>query len=663
MTIAKYYILSRALEDKYLSHQEVNEIMGSLFDESNPTTQVNTTDYLHLKETIINYQQAAAKDKSWEIQYEDKTDAQKVSYLLKNFPGNLEHYRSVLAKNGLSNVTVPEDLPVIEINYFEQDPNQNSIFRVDFSLDGTNYIFDVDTTFTFATQGFLKEDPLNGAIFADVMTSLMNLYQTSFLSDNETGQFSSLMAYLSPYPNPAMDLTSMLQKLGLLSGPETNFLMAPLSTDRGQKVESSFQIPLRADSSIQTLKLTQVLAQVREIVGDEILNVLKDHGIQMGFFDFKDILSEHQTKDLFRAHSSFDMVAIGAGLYAHEIKNILIDTNYPVNAMVLATIHEIGHALNFLIQDQSNLAPFYVEGSETINSPDAVHGYQITGAQRNLFLITMRQKNRWSNLPSAYGGSNQAEWFAEIFTHYMLEKTGRSDLLKERIDYNPLSLQSLFVIDPIAYLLVDKIVDTVSHRNQDSKSFSDLLEKGINWNFITGVDNYFLAPSQTISGKDVWSKVLSERSLNPNTPSISLQLFVNEWKTRPLSQIYATQTEEKYTLEMLIQDDFKLFSSFYTKKNPYLPDKHSNYEMKEFVERLVDAKAIQIVCEMKWQAKTKEDKIQVLLKNKIINQQALDAFCAQLTILNPEEVSAALNPNDLISEVALAYEQSAGDQK
>lgn len=660
--IAKFYILSRALEDKNLSHEEVCEIMGSLFDEANPTAQVNVADYLYLKQTIAHYQLAATKDKSWEIQYEDKPDAQKVSYLLKNFPGNLEHYRSVLAKNGLLDLSIFDTLPEVEINYFGQDSNQKALFSVDFNLDGVNYVFDIDMRRAINDQSFLKEDPMNGVVFADAMTALADLYQTSSLSDTETEQFSNLMTYLSPYPNPAMDLTNMLQQLSLLPGPQTNYLVTPPSVQRGQKVESSFQIPLRADSSIQTLKITQILVQVREIVGDEILNVLQENGIQIGFFDLKEILSERQARDLLRDHSSLDLVAIGMGFYEHGNKAILIGTNYPVNAMVQATVHEIGHALNFLTQDKSNVSSSFFEGNENINSPDSVVGYEITGAQRDLFFSMASQKDRWFNFPSAYGSSNQAEWFAEIFTHYMLERAGRSDLLKERIDYNPQSLKSLFVVDPIAYLMVDKIVETVEQRGKDQKSFSDLMEHGINWNLIIGIENYYFDRARTVPGQNPQQSVFDEKTRNPGEPSPTLNSFTGDWRAKPLSQIYKTQLPQKVTsLEKVLQDDFRYFTSVYTRKNPYLPGKDGNYEMKELVGRIIDARAIQIACEIKWVAKTRDDKIQVLLKNGIVNQDALDSFCDQLTILDPDEVRDLLNPDDLISEVELAYRQSVGE--
>lgn len=95
-------------------------------------------------------------------------------------------------------------------------------------------------------------------------------------------------------------------------------------------------------------------------------------------------------------------------------------------------------------------------------------------------------------------------------------------------------------------------------------------------------------------------------------------------------------------------------------QNLFLPDSQGNYPMKPLVERFADFSLIQLACKMS-KATSREERISIfrghlfLGVGTLVNRAALEMLYKTLRYLDPKDVDAIINPDNLIDEVALAH--------
>lgn len=457
---------------------------------------------------------------------------------------------------------------------------------------------------------------------------------------------------------PGADLTVITEQIMQASGSDTEVFVNMHSTPEDVVVDANFPLTVTSDGSLIPINGKKTLDTVHSILGENLLSFLHDSGIQISFCDFSERASLRQLHPNTEARSALDYMATPQGVYDHHNRMIFINSQFSnTDDLTYTLIHEIGHAVNFMIQNNANVRTSFFAASDAARNPEGVHAAEITGAQNDYFFLTLQSSTNGSGFPSVYGSSNTAEWFAEMFAMTMLEHAQRFDLIRAKIDFNPGAEYSTFLVDPIGSLMISKIIETINNRATDPESYAGLMQSGIDARLWVECDDYFFKHG----GEKAYDAAVKELTTDRTQPSPSLQAYQTSWKTVRLQDIYAKPAQRLPSFEDTVRHEFQLRVIGRSTMRDYLPDANGDYFVKPYALRYTDFKAIHIACVIK-SKKTREDKAKVLFDNGIHNQESLDYFLKTLTVLSPEEVEPYLNPNDLISEVSIFYEQALDEQ-
>lgn len=687
-TVAKNLFLARIASDGVLSQKEFQGLLDLVFDAKDSFAQVDLATYALVDRFIDGDADNEGLIKTGKVTFSaddpftsgtDEDNKHILHYLGSGFPGSLASFRSRLHRYfGITLPAFDTPLPELTPTRFTRDAKNPALYHFSARVTGTapdtgeayaqDHSFDYDTSKPWAEQAFYTSgDPVKKAAAADIMDCLaaeLNLPQAErkFLTPEKTTLFEEFNLKTTGFPNNGRDLTAIMKAQAELVGPECDLInnhSEPFPAAQ-RLADAPSPIPAYGDGTGPTLELRAAYDEARRIVDDGVLSFLTENGVTIGFYDFDGLSRQMQVKTAAQGHAEHDLLGDGpAGLFDPKSKKIFIDTGQNPDFTVIAIVHEMGHAVNQLIQRRNSEIETYVVTNPMNGTTQEMTGHEFTGTQKSIFLDNSYvMDEKMSGWDSQYAASNEAEWFAEKFLYVMLERGGRLDLLKHLPDHNPLLELSPLLVDGQEYLLMRKIVQTLDEAAAKPENLRLLVERGID-------DALWESCWQNAVYYDVWhdgdktgGKLGTIRAqLKAGKTSSHLNNIQWDWAGQNLTDLYAATPSED-----IFQDDFyrEEIKTLWERRNDaeiragFMPDGDGSYAMQWLADRLPDMKAVHVATQIERTDLSLEAKGKILFENGIADEASLGFFCQGLTSLEPEQVKPVLGKPELLA-AASAY--------
>jgi len=671
--IASSYILDQIFRDDHLTNREVNQLFSIVFDENNPTDQVDFQEYNNVVNYLKNSQVNEIYNDLSGVSFEDENESyytdpaiqchsdhplvgkivcpelrpepqnrEKLKLLTKSFPGSLEHFRNKLALNQFTPLEL-ESLPTVSLDFIYKDPDYEDVYHIGGIVnnpDGTqhNIEFTYYTAASYGEQDFTA-DPVKESLFGDIHKLLYDLHKANELTVEETSDFVD-------FANATREYGSANYNTNYSTHNQVEYFNTFWQPNEEDLLPFKLAVNTYSDRSIHFSGVLDIYKNVESILGHEILSLLDENGYSLAFIDFDHHANNRQLEV---KKPSFDNSTDNAGYITQEHRYIYINTNSNKQNTIITVIHEIGHIINKIIQ-QNNEYCFKIVPNEQSEHDDVTLSCSILGEQREEFIYRLASEDPYIHQPTEYSLENEKEWFADFFTLFMLEKSSRHDLLKLKFDRNPSTDKSIYLTDNLMYLIMSKMVQVINDRSQNPESFSHLLEYGFD-----GLTSSAIKFDQHHGYKFPFNRIEDELHRHDVPQSHTLKKLDRAWEA----------VSYKNTLENSDIEFFDIYGElaidhFNNREDPFIQrmylNPQSNEEDMSAFTYYSDFYAIEIACRMA-QAQSRREKVIILMHYGLTNSEELDAFLDGLTALDTAEVHDVINPNGLILETQEEHAQ------
>lgn len=686
--IARNSLMQDLTKDRILTPHEVGRILGLLFDDTRPTAQVDLDTY----RTVDARLEDAFEDGYEIVDPTPGDEFNENSYLLQllchSFPGCLKDFRDDLLEiYGIPLPRLDESLPVITLERFERDGENPDLLHIEVAVDGAAkpLVFDLANqrwhedplaSLLRATGDAVREDTLREDTLDLLFALSRRAREQGGLSAEHLLLYSALMQARHPYALVGDRAARYVDNKPRWLGPECEEVRGQYeafsAAERLLGIESP--VPIYDDGSAPKATVTWLVGELKAIFNDGLWDFLAESGASLGVFDFGVLADRGQETYSGQKRTIYDFVADIAGRYIHNHKTLWVDTRSGPEAMLYTAVHEVAHAINELV-DQKNLIPLEVDNPAPIRLGEGrppSYEYATTGAQPELFYERVNTPPGYTffdRLPSAYAAENGYEWLAEFMTHYYLERSGRLDLLDYQPDHNPLARLSPFLVDPTAYLLVDKITQTLIRRDTDPAAFDMLLARGIDDHLVFACKAFVAkevskdvradSPEKgvSVSAYQAIQAELQAPAAAPHSPT--LQRIREAWAQKKVVDLYALPWPPDYDSHPLAT---AVRHTFETRADPatqalFIPAADGEWPMRKLVERFGDYYAVYIAVQLARADWGILERARFLSDYGLYKQEEVAKWCRSFQYLTAADLLPLFDP-ELLDWAGKVYQQS-----
>lgn len=663
MVIAIHKSFHEILADQQISDEECQQIISLVFSASEPESQVNLSHYGAFKQNMAPYL-GSTPDNSTDLFIQDATpedgfneNEHSLKYLYSAFPGN----KTLFARNleSIFSISLPENSPQLlefdfEDIYSPLDTPHLICFAIQFRGEPLNFTYNLTTK-------KLSEDLSQGqhALFRDVTDYLGHCYlHNSQLTES---QASCLLRYMESsigFPNHAQSLSMIIESQNELTGNGAIQIFPDIEESRPDLEKISFESlgefpDVSTDHSIENLEST--LLEVQDLLPDNHAKLLKEHNIEFVFMDFNHFADRSQSIGTELQLSVLDFYEATQGIFDPLNRTIYVNTRSSRSQQLITTIHEIGHAINHIIQEESHMEVLQYDIPAPLETLTSSTHVRYSGAQLEVYSTYATAFKSYHDDPSLYATSNENEWFAEWYTHCVLEDSGNLTLLRSRIDVNPLSLLSPYLVNPEMYFIM-KIIMRILSDYDDSRSSRASYEKLLQTGLSTELRVFTLDLLDRLSGlpgQEKYLEIQQQLEENPEHPqSDALDTLTYIPSIYSLSRIHEMyRTPEGHTAPY----EATILSNYENREDPeiqkyYLPTPHGQFSFGNIAYSVFDHRALSWHIQWIQDDMTEEDKIELLIENRILSPDAKTTLVTQLRFLPSQVLDPIFADPELITK-------------
>ncbi len=643
-TAALNTILEQAVSDLNLTHEEVNDIISTAYHPDSGMTDVSN--YSLIKNTFVNYEQMLKMNPGSSLKYEKSQDELMMKYFLGNLYSSIDSFKMALTQAGI--IDNFEYRPVhqsVTLNSVTRSQENRNVITLDINLDDINHMIEIDLAKKF--EDFMMEHHQKNETTLSLINDTLGLCAKMYLANDLSTEEISILNDLNKWMRPENYIVSR-QDPYFIYGVDNQLVVRSDLLPESAKIDSQSGLEIYSDHSMQIEDIKAQVEDVKSILGSSVFDFLSEQGLR---FDFCDFDSRFQVDE-----NTYNMNYLSnhvAAFYDPTKKAIAINTSIVnKNNSIVTLIHEIGHFINFLIQEKSKTLSLY----------DANYGHYhtILGAQNEWFYQN-KLLGKWSEtFVSEYSGSNPLENFAEVFTLYMLQRANRMDLLDLDFAHHSEAVQSLDLVDPMGFLLMNKIMTTLENRKAEVESYNLLMENGIDRNLINNTLLYMISSSGQLQIKSQMSEKANQRRFPLGVE------FKKKWQTISLQMLYATPSDPDSMIFYSETEDF--LNSLLNNENYKNPEVREYFRANEAGLSLTDGicidfydfRVVRLIVRIH-ATEDRQEQARILVREGLYDEEQLASFLQNLTMIDPAVVEPLLNPNDLISEAYLEYQSQLRD--
>lgn len=652
-TTAVYLLLDEIFSDQVISSRDLARIHAAIFDESRPFMQP-TDVYKIIRE---HYQKHVEDLKKSNLPQSDlagnKITADTLALLFGDYPGSLERYREQLVRAGLPEPILLYDLPQVQINSAYESPNNPNILILDVDVGGVNSIYEINLSsgkaFSESIQPYLTGSAASAAL-NDAIIQLLRNSQEGILDESLLRVCDLLGNIIGPYPNLAVSQAQQINNENDKSG-EALVVSASEGFD-----EESYSDLSPVDGG-------------KEILGNELMSWLEETGLRARVGDSDGNIENHQMSHQDDPHPR-RIEGFSAASYNARFHGLtMLSRSSGKRSQEYFEVHELAHAINFAVQAEQAVWSDVV--SLKMNHDLKVERESwpvLQGPQGQIFAArmidfaygggTLIPFYRFfdppfadvlasaQQIPSGYAFSNHREWFAELMTHYLLERAGRLDILQNRTDHHPEGTDSLFAVDPLMYLIIDKIVTTLENREEDPASYQRLMQGGIDDALVDAA----LAHLKNYGIEDGKSLVTGETE---GYAQIDEGAGLEDWRELPLAEM--TMTGDWQDQVAFRQDQLERHLQSGIKRRPGLNE--NGHYIPDVLLATADYQAMEIIFHLQWDGMTADEVMRYLIENGLRCREDLEILYVNLAFLTREDLESHLPEPIFMDEVWKYYQE------